>query len=89
MLLADNEAQKISAAVTGAKSDGNFTIRQALAMDNEKVSKAIRAELGQMLKLKVIGRKSAMLGERPLPSKMFLKWKTIQGTLEFKARLVI
>ena len=83
------QAEEIDVVTTGPRADGNFTIRQAQAIDHEKATKAIQAEIRQMLDLNVIGRKRREQHDRPLPSKMFLKWKTIAGELAFKARLVI
>jgi hypothetical protein len=70
-------------------TDGNFTIKQAMLLDKERATKAVRAELQQMLQLGVFSRQDRQLESRVLPSKMFLKWKQIDGEISFKARLVI
>jgi hypothetical protein len=66
--------------------EGNFTYGQAMKRDPERTTKAMEAEVSQFLRLAAIGRKDAVLTVPPLPSKVFLKWKSED---EVKARVVI
>jgi Reverse transcriptase (RNA-dependent DNA polymerase) len=71
--------------VLTAIQEGNLSIKEALRVDPVAAREAVRAELRQMIDLKVFGRRERRILERALSSKMFLKRKGAG----WKARLVI
>ena len=67
--------------------EGNLRIKDARQIDPDATSRAVVKELKQLIDLGVINRRTSYINV--LPSKMFLKYKVIDGAPAFKARLVI